>query len=189
MQRYNKNQSLPTCVCITDIDPYVCQLSQQYFQDFPEVEVLNLPFDHVEIWDAVVCPGNPFAYVSSGMDRAVETYFGDQIHATARDTIEDEYDGNMPLGETFLVETGSEEHRFVVYTSCFPKREASSYKCMKECLKEVVIYNRSCARGEGIDVLLIPAIGVYLGMCQDDVDISIQQMAKAFRSVRNKNVR
>eukprot|EP01124_Arcella_intermedia_P017042 TRINITY_DN23702_c0_g1_i1.p1 TRINITY_DN23702_c0_g1~~TRINITY_DN23702_c0_g1_i1.p1 ORF type:complete len:196 (-),score=50.05 TRINITY_DN23702_c0_g1_i1:130-717(-) len=178
-------------VGIVDTNPEFCGYAFRAFRDVvgDEVQIINQDFLNVD-FDCFVWPGNPYGLISSGIDNAICSYFGDKIFQHLKSTIDSWYNGKQPPGSAILLETSDPSHPYLIYTPCFPKREESSYLAMKAALQEIHQYNSNEASEAGpekggkwkrpIRSVVCPGLGTYLGMVPYDVQTCATQMALAY---------
>jgi O-acetyl-ADP-ribose deacetylase (regulator of RNase III) len=80
-------------------------------------------FDFVEVYsgsifdkqtDAVVSPSNSFAYMDGGIDALYTKHFGEHVETRLQRTIQEDYDGELLVGQAVLVPTKDSKIPFVI---------------------------------------------------------------------------
>jgi len=178
---------------IVDVNPEFCQMAKNAFLNTVTIE--NKSFADME-FDCLICPGNPAGYLVSGMDRAVEEYFGPDVSINNRvvQSINEQFNGKQPAGTSLLIRTDNTYHPYIAYTPTFPKRDTSAYLGMKAALQIIDEHNQSL-RGrvwektkkedQLIHSVVCPGLGTYVGCLPYDVQECAKQMAQAYFEYKN----
>jgi O-acetyl-ADP-ribose deacetylase (regulator of RNase III) len=84
----------------------------------------NITIHHMDFWnlsqlidyDCVVSPANSFGIMDGGIDLSLRNYFGMQLQDKVKDYIFDNFNGEQPVGTSFIIETNYQKHPFVAHT-------------------------------------------------------------------------
>jgi O-acetyl-ADP-ribose deacetylase (regulator of RNase III) len=134
--------------------------------------------------DATVSPANSHGYMDGGIDLAYRAFFGLQIETRLQAHIRDFHDGELPVGQAAVLETG---HRAIPYLVSAPTMRVPSdvsdtvnaYLAFRAALLAVQRHNTSS--GSQIRSLLSPALATGVGGM--DCGRAARQMAAAYRTV------
>jgi O-acetyl-ADP-ribose deacetylase (regulator of RNase III) len=99
------------------VDPQaeLCDAWQAAFQGHPEVEVVNGRFEQVLEYDCLVSAANSFGLMDGGVDLAITNYFGPSLQRRVQQFILDHYNGEQPVGSSFIVETQHPAHPLLAH--------------------------------------------------------------------------
>jgi O-acetyl-ADP-ribose deacetylase (regulator of RNase III) len=86
---------------------------EQYFGEFENVRVSTGDILR-EKADAIVSPANSFGYMDGGLDLLYSQHFGWDLERRLRTRLLDEHDGELPVGQAVIVETGSSSIRYLI---------------------------------------------------------------------------
>ena len=64
--------------------------------------------------DAIVSPANSFGYMDGGLDLKYSEFFGWELEQRLRDLLVEKYDGELPVGQAVLVETGHADIKYLI---------------------------------------------------------------------------
>lgn len=85
---------------------------KKHFAQFPQVEVVNVPFEKVmHRSDCVVSAANSFGLMDGGVDQCITDYFGVQMMKRVQQMVIEEYWGEQPVGTSMIVR-GNENYEF-----------------------------------------------------------------------------
>jgi O-acetyl-ADP-ribose deacetylase (regulator of RNase III) len=103
----------------------------------------------------MVSAANSFGLMDGGVDLAITNFFGPALQARVQQVILACYDGEQPVGTSFIVETGHPAHPFLAHTPIMrvPMPIAGTdyvYLAMKAMLQAVRDFNIS---GERIQIV------------------------------------
>lgn len=133
---------------------------------------------------AIVSPANSFGLMDGGIDLAYRAFFGVDIERRLRNLIATDHDGELPVGQAAVIETGHEAIPLMVAapTMRVPADISDTinvYLAFRATLLAVRNHNNSAARP--IRSLLSPAFGTGIGGM--NYTRSARQMAAAYRAV------
>jgi O-acetyl-ADP-ribose deacetylase (regulator of RNase III) len=139
---------------------------QQYFADFPQVEVVNDYFEWLPEFDCLVSPANSFGMMDGGIDAAITRFFGLDLERRVQQRILDDYLGEQPVGSSFVIPTGHPAHPFLAHTPTMRvpmtiKGTDVPYTAMWAMLLAVRQHNRSAHRP--IRSIACPGLGTGIG--------------------------
>lgn len=89
---------------------------RKYCNKFDFVEIKNSSIFDVPT-DAVVSPANSFGYMDGGIDAVYTKVFGEGVEARLQKTIQEDYDGELLIGQAVLVPT---KHKGIPYVISAP---------------------------------------------------------------------
>src|SRR5262249_9797947 len=123
-------------------------------------------FDSVPSFDCIATAGNSFGLMDSGMDLAVLKFFGPEVQTRIQKRILEEFFGEQPVGNAFLVKTGRVDHPDFAHlpTMRVPMNIAGTdhvYLATWATLIAVGQHNRLAKRK--IETLVCPAFGAGTG--------------------------
>jgi O-acetyl-ADP-ribose deacetylase (regulator of RNase III) len=134
--------------------------------------------------DAIVSPSNSFGYMDGGIDCAYRGFFGGEIESRLQKHIGAVHDGELPVGQAVVLETGHGAIPFLVAapTMRVPTNihdTVNVYLAFRAALLAVRRHNAS--GGHIIRSLLAPAFGTGVGGMS--YARAARQMAAAYRAV------
>jgi O-acetyl-ADP-ribose deacetylase (regulator of RNase III) len=170
---------------LADPNAALCAAWAAAFQDYPEVEVFNGRFEQLPAFDCMVSAANSFGLMDGGVDLAITNFFGDALPARVQQVILARYNGEQPVGTSFIVETGHPKHPFLAHTPTMrvPMPIANTdnvYLAMKAMLQAVRDFN---AGGERIQIVACPGLGTATGRVP--AAEAARQMALAYHYAQN----
>lgn len=165
------------------LDPNMASAWREEFTDAPnlDVDVGNILESTA---DAIVSPANSFGYMDGGIDLAYRNFFGVQIESRLQQRIRERHDGELPVGQAAVLETG---HRTIPFLIASPTMRVPSdingtvnvYLAFRAALLAIVHHNSSASRP--IRSVLTHAFGTGIGGM--DYRRAARQMATAYRTV------
>jgi O-acetyl-ADP-ribose deacetylase (regulator of RNase III) len=150
---------------LADPNAALCAAWAAAFQSYPEVEVVNGRFEQLPAFDCMVSAANSFGLMDGGVDLAITNFFGPALQARVQQVILARYNGEQPVGTSFIVETGHPAHPFLAHTPTMrvpmPIADTDNvYLAMKAMLQAVRDFN---ADGERIQIVACPGLGTATG--------------------------
>jgi O-acetyl-ADP-ribose deacetylase (regulator of RNase III) len=89
---------------LSAITPDLFEAFKKHFAQFPQVEVVNVPFEMVmDRSDCVVSAANSFGLMDGGVDQCITDFFGIQMMKRVQERIIKEYWGEQPIGTSMIV--------------------------------------------------------------------------------------
>ena len=155
----------------------------------PLEEHLNL-----RSYDAIVAPGNGFGHMTGGFDAAVVNVFGQWVDDEVRQRINEDWCGELLVGNALKVELGAQESEYLIYAPTMrapkqlPAHSDAPYAATLAALQCVERHNTSRPRDAAmiLDVLL-PVMGGNTGGM--DIQYVARQMQLAMiRAVRKRPI-
>jgi O-acetyl-ADP-ribose deacetylase (regulator of RNase III) len=169
------------------VDPKesLCEAWQQAFQNYEEVEIFNGRFEQLSTYDCMVSAANSFGLMDGGVDLAITNYFGDGLQKRVQEFIIDNYNGEQPVGTSFIIETNHPDHAFLAHTPTMrvpmPINGTDNvYQAMKAMLQAVKSFNASGGR---IKIVVCPGLGTATGRVP--FEEAARQMELAYRYYKN----
>lgn len=98
---------------LSAIKPDLFEAFKKHFAQFPQVEIVNVPFEKVmHRSDCVVSAANSFGLMDGGVDQCITDYFGVQMMKRVQQMVIEEYWGEQPVGTSMIVR-GNENFEFI----------------------------------------------------------------------------
>lgn len=170
------------------VDPKqgVCTAWQQYFGDFPDVEIVHGYFEELSEYDCMVSAANSFGLMDGGVDAAIIRFFGMELMHRVQKRILEDYLGEQPVGTAFVVETNHPKHPFLVHTPTMRvpmtiTHTDNVYRAMWAMLLAVHHHNRT--QPQKIDIIACPGLGTATG--EVPYRRAAHQMALAYKHYLN----
>ncbi|MES2641902.1 MAG: macro domain-containing protein [Myxococcota bacterium] len=122
--------------------------------------------------DAIVSPANSFGYMDGGLDLIYSQHFGWEVEGRVRRRLLAEYDGELPVGQAFIVPTENADIPLLISapTMRVPMNVAgttNAYLAFRAVLISIRDHNRA-ARGPPIHTVLCPGLGTGEGRMPHD---------------------
>lgn len=169
------------------IDPKeeLCEAWRASFEIYPEVEIINGRFEQVEAYDCMVSAANSFGLMDGGVDLAITNYFGNSLQPRVQQIILEHYNGEQPVGTSFIIETNHSIHPFLAHTPTMrvpmPINATDNvYLAMKAMLQAVKQFNNE---GTKIQTVLCPGLGTATGRVP--FEEAARQMELVYRFYKN----
>ena len=171
---------------LVDLKVALCEAWKAYFQDLPDVEIINNRFENVPEYDCMVSAANSFGLMDGGVDGAITAYFGDDLMRQVQSRILDEYVGEQPVGTSMIVETHHPRHPFLAHTPTMRipmdiSHTDNVYLAMWAML--VAVHNHNKYADRKINTILCPGLGTSTGRVP--YREAARQMALAYKNYLN----
>jgi len=101
---------------LVDMQPALCEHFRRAFARDPNVTVVNGRFEALPEFDCMVSAANSFGLMDGGVDAAITKFFGSQLQKRVQAHILDRYDGEQPVGSSFIISTGDAKHPWLAHT-------------------------------------------------------------------------
>jgi len=119
-----------------------------------------------ETADAIVSPANSFGYMDGGLDLKYSQHFGWQLERKLRTRLEEDYYGEIPVGQAIIIET---DHPDIPYLISAPTMRVpmniantvNAYLAFKAVLQAVERHNQQASNP--INSILCPGLGTGEG--------------------------
>jgi O-acetyl-ADP-ribose deacetylase (regulator of RNase III) len=170
---------------LADPQEGLCIAWRKLFKNYPEVDVFNGKFEQVEAYDCMVSAANSFGLMDGGVDLAITNYFGPSLQLNVQKFILEHYNGEQPVGTSFIIETGHPRHPFLAHTPTMrvpmPIDDTDNvYLAMKAMLQAVKQFTSDSRR---IQTVLCPGLGTATGRVP--FKEAARQMELAYRYYKN----
>jgi O-acetyl-ADP-ribose deacetylase (regulator of RNase III) len=169
------------------VDPkeQLCEAWEKAFQAYAEVEVFNGRFEQIAEYDCMVSAANSFGLMDGGVDLAISNYFGNSLQARVQEVILNSYNGEQPVGTSFIVNTHHPTHPFVAHTPTMripmPITGTDNvYLAMKALLQAIKTFN---SEAQLINTVVCPGLGTATGRVP--FEEAARQMELAYRFYKN----
>lgn len=157
-------------IYLLDIDREMTRAFCRHFDGVKGVEAVQAEFglfmhDHPEV-DGIVTPANSFGLLTGGFDRAVCTYFGEELQNAVRMKIMAEWFGEQTVGTSMAVDIPGAPGKKLLHTPTMRKPSPIRdhqvvYLCMRSALMEAIHAGLAC--------LVVPAFGGKAGQIPPEV--------------------
>lgn len=147
------------------------------FADVPEVEVHHGDLIAVartpDRCDALVSPANSFGYMDGGIDLVYTQALGWDMEKRLRALLLAEHDGELPVGQAVVVETGHQHPRWLISapTMRVPMRvdtRAHAHLAFRAVLRCIKRHNAS-GTDHPIRRVICPGLGTGVGLLSPDL--------------------
>lgn len=170
---------------LADPQPAMCAAWQNAFRAFDDVEISNARFETVQEFDCMVSAANSFGLMDGGVDLAIVNFFGKDFESRVQQHILERYNGEQPVGSSFIIKTNHPQHPYVAHTPTMrvpmPINGTDNvYLAMKALLQAVTDFN---AKNQQIRRVLCPGLGTATGRVP--FEVAAEQMALAYRYFKN----
>jgi O-acetyl-ADP-ribose deacetylase (regulator of RNase III) len=166
------------------VDPLaaVCAAWELHFENLPNVQIVNGPFEKLRAFDCMVSAANSFGLMDGGVDLAIIQFFGFELMDQVQERIIADYMGEQSVGTCFIIETGCAKHPFLAHTPTMRTpmpitRTDNVYRAMWATLLAVRQHNLTSKRA--INTIACPGLGTATGRMP--ADEAARQMACAWR--------
>jgi O-acetyl-ADP-ribose deacetylase (regulator of RNase III) len=170
---------------LADPKESLCEAWREAFDNYKEVEVFNGRFEQLSNYDCMVSAANSFGLMDGGVDLAITNYFGGELQKRVQEFIIDNYNGEQPVGTSFIIETNHPNHAFLAHTPTMrvpmPINDTDNvYQAMKAMLQAIKSFN---AEDERIKTVVCPGLGTATGRVP--FEEAARQMELAYRYYKN----
>lgn len=171
---------------LVDINATLCEELKQSFSKFDNVEVLNQRFEELEEFDCMVSAANSFGLMDGGVDAAITKFFGSQLQDRVQKYIIENYEGEQPVGSSFIISTNNMKHKWLAHTPTMRVpmpiiRTDYCYSAMRAMLIAVKKHNEKCENdSDKIRSVACTGLGTFYGSMQ--FDEAARQMSLAYET-------
>ena len=133
-----------TALTLVGTDVALVNSWRDEFAPHPSVAITHDTIFAVDA-NTLVSPANSFGVMDGGLDAKLRDFFGPQIEGRVRQSIAQQYHGELPVGLACTVETGHERYRYLI---CAPTMRCpadvsgtvNAYLAMKAILNEAICH-------------------------------------------------
>ena len=167
---------------LRDSNLAVVEAWREYFSGAADVSVAAADI-FAEPADAIVSPANSFGFMDGGIDLVYSLRFGWVLEQRLRALIRAEHDGEVPVGQAVIVETGDPQFPLLVSapTMRIPmdvSRTVNAYLAFRAVIRAVRMHNRTAQ--PPIESVLCPGLGTAIGRMHPQV--CARQMHAAYET-------
>lgn len=157
-------------IYLLDIRPSIVEAWYKFFNGFPNVSIINLPFkefmtNNSKDIECIVSPGNSFGLMDGGYDESIIDYFGSELMEEVQKTILNKFYGEQPITMSTVIDIPNTSKKLIhTPTMRFPSKIMDPlvvYQSMRTCLM--------CAMYNNAKSIVIPAFGAHNGGLEPDV--------------------
>jgi O-acetyl-ADP-ribose deacetylase (regulator of RNase III) len=150
---------------LRDINLAVVSAWRQVFANYPDVAISQGDIFE-EPADAIVSPANSFGFMDGGIDLAYSLRFGWDLQAHLQAALREHHDGELPVGQAVIVETGDALFPWLVSapTMRVPmdvSGTVNAFLAFRAVIRAVRAHNQTEARP--IRTVLCPGLGTAVG--------------------------
>jgi len=159
---------------------------------YPNVTIKCLRFEELNNFDCMVSAANSFGLMDGGVDAAITQFFGDQVEMRVQQHILRYYDGEQPVGTSFVIPTFHNNHPYLAHTPTLRvpysiQQTDNVYLAMKAMLRAVADHNERALMNpqefQFIETVVCPGLGTNYGNM--DLTEAARQMALAYENFYN----
>jgi O-acetyl-ADP-ribose deacetylase (regulator of RNase III) len=164
---------------LRDRNKEIAEAWSNHFADIEQVEVSAGDIFDLEA-DAVVSPANSFGFMDGGIDLVYSHYFGWELQSRLQSVLRSEYDGELPVGQAVIIETGLDNCRYLISAPTmrvpmFISNTVNAYLAFRAVIRAVKEHNRL---HNDIFSILCPGLGTATGAMSPEV--CAKQMRAAY---------
>ena len=155
-------------IYLLDINPAVIKAWNEKFSGIDGVEVVHSDFDSLMAnydVDCVVSPGNSHGVMAGGYDRALSEYFGWDLTNRVQAYIQENYEGQQPVGTSFIINTGMDGINLIHTPSMINPSRIKDSNVVADCTRSTL----EVARQNNVQSIVIPAFGGACGGLRPEV--------------------
>ena len=141
--------------------------------------------------DSIISPANSFGFMDGGIDLAYTEYFGDQLQERLKKIINAEYYGEIPVGQSIVIETKNLNIKYLV--SCPTMRvpenvenTVNAYLAFRAGLIAVIKWNNENLSNK-INSIICPGLGTLTGNIKPFA--CAIQMKSAYDSITKREIK
>jgi len=170
---------------LVDLQSVLIEELKKSFAGLPNVEFYNSRFEQLPEYDCIVSAANSFGLMDGGVDAAITVYFGDQLQKRVQQRILEDFEGEQPVGTSFIISTKNSKHPWCAHTPTMrvPMSVEGTdhvYLAMKAMLNAVKKHNSSTEPGDRIKSVACTGLGTFYGKLA--LDEAARQMALAYKN-------
>ncbi|KAL6046732.1 Macro domain-containing protein [Balamuthia mandrillaris] len=169
---------------LVDLQLELVNQLRKHFKGLPDVEFHHCRFEQLPKFDCMVSAANSFGLMDGGVDAAITAFFGDQLQQRVQQHIIDHFDGEQPVGTSFILPTNHPRHPWLAHTPTMrvPMSIQGTdhvYLAMKAMLRAIKDHNQAHP-DNAICSVACTGLGTFYGMMA--LDEAARQMALAYRN-------
>ncbi|EOU5303339.1 macro domain-containing protein, partial [Escherichia coli] len=148
--------------------PEMAEAFKRVFANADNVNIVGQPFETIREFDCMVSAANSFGLMDGGVDAAITAFFGTQLQTRVQNHILREYLGEQPVGTAFVIETGDNNHPWLVHapTMRVPLTIDGTdavYNATWAALLAIFQHNKNATTDRKIKTVVLPAMGAGCG--------------------------
>jgi len=170
---------------LVDLQEALCKWFAVHFKDLPNVNIVTGRFEKLPEFDCMVSAGNSFGLMDGGVDAAITLYFGDKLQKRVQQYILQHFDGEQPIGTSFIMPTAHPKHPYLAHTPTMRVPYSIEgtdyvYLAMKAMLTAVRHHNDSVDADKRIRSVACTGLGTFYGKME--LSEAARQMALAYKN-------
>jgi len=176
---------------LVDLQPALIEELKKAFEGLPNISYVCGRFERLPEFDCMVSAANSFGLMDGGVDAAITVFFGDQLQKRVQQRVLDEFDGEQPIGTSFIIPTRNSKHPYLAHTPTMrvPMSIQGTdyvYLAMKAMLRAVKDHNLRVKNGTVSDTdspiksAACTGLGTFYGKMA--FDEAARQMALAYHN-------
>jgi O-acetyl-ADP-ribose deacetylase (regulator of RNase III) len=157
---------------LRDINKSLCDSWAEWFKGVEDVYVsCGDIFKGVPPHDAIVSPANSAGFMDGGIDFIYSEHFGWDLEKRLRKKLNEEYDGECPVGQAVIIPTNNEKIPWLISapTMRVPaiiSDTVNAYLAFRAVIREVKAHNEKSEHK--IQTVLCPGLGTAIGRMPSD---------------------
>ncbi|TAE16092.1 MAG: Appr-1-p processing protein [Bacteroidetes bacterium] len=168
------------CVLI-DKNPSMIMAWQMFFENLPNVQIVQGDLTEVVSCDAIVSPANSFGFMDGGVDYAISERLGWDLQEKLQQKIQNLPEGELLVGKALVLETGDNITPYLISaptmrvpTDFNINTSLNAYLAMKATLIEAIAHP---------NINTIAVAGFCTGVGKMFPEISARQMFFAYKEI------
>lgn len=172
------------CIIFAHSDKRIIKSYEKHFSGVSNVQVIKCPLFQITTADCIICPGNSFGFIQSGLDKSISTIING-IDNKIKNVIDEIHYGEQPIGVTFILPTQSDNYPFIGYTPIIRNNKKDNekdnlmnhYFAFRSILTSVLNHNKFSDKK--IKTILCPPFN-FNNDYNDNIDESVRLIRVAF---------
>ncbi|MGM5484137.1 MAG: macro domain-containing protein [Nanobdellota archaeon] len=154
-------------ITFADLDLEIINQYSRILSKFKNMKFIQNDITNVE-GDAIVSPANSSGLMDGGVDEEIVGRFGESLQERVELMIDNDFGGNMPIGEARVVPTYDKKIPYIIVAPTMerPSKEISNeqvFNAAYAIFNCVDLHNKNNKELKSIENLLIPGLGTGYG--------------------------
>lgn len=170
-------------VVLVAVDQALADAWTKYCGHFPYVKVHHGDIFELDC-DAMVSPANSYGYMDGGIDWLYSKYFGWGVQKRLQQKIQQEFDGELLVGQATVVPTNHEQVKYIISAPTMRVPIVLPLDTVNPFLAAKAAFLAAKKHGD-INVLAMPGLGTGVG--EVDPELCAKQVSVALDEVIGEN--
>ena len=176
---------------LVDTDFNLTETFKKYFPS--EVLITREKFEDVKEFDCLVSAANSFGIMDGGIDLAIRNYFGQQLQDRVQEIISNTYFGEQPVGTSFIISTGNEQHPWLAHSPTMTtptniSQTLNVYNAMLATLHAVKTHNLLHTLVKDCQIKSVVCCGLGTLTGRMTADVASHQMSMAYKNFKENQI-